>query len=86
MGEEGVKVVRIPLGVAHVPILVVTDTGLPDGHEVGHTATVGRHRIDGVGRTAAQGGTTAGVLADGHAALQGRVKTSLVSQIHSYGQ
>lgn len=85
MVGEGAEVV--PPRVTHVPVLVVTDVGLPDGHGVGHTATAGRHRIDGVARTVIQGGMTVRVLADGQAAPQGDVeKTSLASQILSYGQ
>jgi len=60
------EVVHILRAVAHVPVLVVTDTGLPDGHGVGHT--VGLHHIDGAARTVVQGGMTVGVLADDHPA------------------
>ena len=85
MTGEGAEVVHIPPGAARVPVQVVTGASLPDDHEVGHTATAGRHRIDGVVHTVSQGGTTVGVLAD--VALQGDVeKTSLASQTLSYGQ
>lgn len=87
MAGAGAGVVHIPLDVAHVPVLVVTDRGLPDGHEVDHTAIVGRLLADGVARTVVQSGMTVGVLADVHTALRGGVrKKSLASQTLSYEQ
>lgn len=86
MTGAGAEVVHIPLDVARAPVLAVMDTGLPVDHEVDHTATAGHHHIDSVARTVIQGGTTVGVLADDHAALQGDVKTSLASQTLLYGQ
>lgn len=87
MAGEGAGVVHIPPGVAHFLVLVVTDACLPDVHEVGHTATVCRLRVDGVARTVVQGDITVGVLVDGHIAYRGSVtKTTLASQTLSYGQ
>lgn len=87
MTGEGAGVVHTPLDVAHVPVLVVTDRSLPDGHEVDQTATVGRLRVDGVARTVVQGDMTVGVLVDIHTALRGDVKKrSLASQTLSYEQ
>lgn len=84
---EGAEVVHIPPGVAHVPVLVVTvtDTGLPDGRRVGHTATADHLHIDGVARTVVQDGMTVGVLVDGHTVPRGDAKKrSLALQTLSY--
>lgn len=87
MAGEGAEVVHIPRGVARVPVLVVMDTSLLDGHEVGHTPTADRHRIDDIVHTVVQGGTTVVVLVDGRTAPREDVKkTSLASQTLLYGQ
>lgn len=85
MAGEGVEVIRIPPGVGRVPVLVVVDTGLPDGHEVDHIATVGRPHIDDDVRIVVQGGMIVAVLVD--AALREDVKKmSLASRTLSYGR
>lgn len=87
MGGEGAEVVHIPLGAVRIRVLVVVDTGLPDDHGVGRTATAGRLHVGSIVRTAVQGGTIVAALVDGHTAPRGDVKkTSPVSQTHSSGQ